>query len=463
MTADRRRDELMALAWNTSAPAGVLLRLLHSEAADAWHALMSRALPDEVVDAAVVHPERRIRACLADSVLASGEQRGRLVDDPDRRVRQGLANAPMPFRGSVPPLPLSVQRRLLDDPEPAVRRDAAHFGGFDPQLIAGLADHAEADLRAASCGHWSLLSEGTRDRLLHDPDDDVRRRARMEACRDDAGWTGVLLDTEPAYPSRRDVILHGAMTTALAGRIAASDDAGDREALALNLGAPLETVRKLADDPEHSVRLAVSVRPEFTEAERAAIDVVVRPSDRLLPVTWVRTCEDADVLRDCARSSHIWLRRSAACAAHLPADAVDLLSRDDDHAVRLLLCENQPTVDGEVVLRTYLECQVITKGLLLAHPNFPKAGLAGRFADDPDPVRRALAVQDPGIPADVLARLLADCDGGVRRAAAGHPALPPELLLRACDDPGTAGSALRNPALPPEVMHERLDALGVPR
>lgn len=273
----------------------------------------------------------------------------------------------------------------------------------------------------------------------------------------------MLLESGLDGSPRRHVIRYGAMTAALAEQVATGDDASDRQALALNTRAPLDVVRKLADDPEHSVRLAVSVRPEFTEAERAAIDFTVDPSDRLSPVAWVRTCEDADVLRDCARSSHTWLRRSAAFAEHLPADAVELLSHDDDYAVRLLLCERQPTVDGEVVLETYLKCQVITKSLLLSHRNFPKAGLAERFADDPDRVKRALAVLDPDVDEDVLARLLADDESTVSSAAAGHPALPPDLLLRACDEPATETSALRNPSLPADVMHERLDALGVPR
>ncbi|MEU0911281.1 hypothetical protein [Streptomyces althioticus] len=463
MTVDRRRDELNAIAWNASAPADVLLRLLHQEAIEAWHAFSVRGLPDEMVDVVAAHPDPRVRAILAESFSASGEQRGRLADDPDRRVRLMLALAPKPFRGTIPPLPLLAQRRLLDDPDPHVRSAAADCDDFDPRLIAGLAGHAEASLRKASCRHWSLLSEGDRDRLLHDPDDGVRLRARRMACRDDARWTGVLLESGLDASPRQDVIQYGAMTTALAEQIAAGDDAWERRVLALNTRAPLDVVRKLADDPEHSVRLAVSVRPEFSEAERAAIDFTVGPSDRLPPVDWVRTCEDADVLRDCARSSHTWLRRSAAFAEHLPADAVELLSHDDDHAVRLLLCERQPTVDGEVVLQTYLECQVITKSLLLAHPNFPVAGLADRFADDPDPMKRAVAAQDPGIAVDVLARLLADDDSYVSSAAAVHPALPLDLLLGACDNRDTATSALRNPGLPPEIMHERLDALGVPR
>lgn len=110
-------------------------------------AFMARPLPDEVVDAIVVHPERRLRSTFAESFAVSGEQRGRLVDDPHFRVRQVLANAPNPFRSGAPSLPLPVQRRLLDDPEPIVRRDAAFYGNFDDRLIAGLCDHEDAFMR----------------------------------------------------------------------------------------------------------------------------------------------------------------------------------------------------------------------------------------------------------------------------------------------------------------------------
>lgn len=114
------------------------------------------------------------------------------------------------------------------------------------------------------------------------------------------------------------------------------------------------------------------MRPDLAEEQRAAIAYEVRPENRLNAPRWVlRSLDDLTLMSRCARSAYIGQRRFAAYRPHLTPDLVNALAEDPDFAVRLLLCENHPDAPADLLLRTYLEAQVITRSDLLAKRNFP--------------------------------------------------------------------------------------------
>ena len=222
-------------------------------------------------------------------------------------------------------------------------------------------------------------------------------------------------------------------------------------------------------------------------------------------------------MRQLASSPKIWVRRSVARARHLPPDVLELLARDEDRVVRLFLAESCDDAPAEVLLDVWIwwSGSFSVPDRPRGHPNFPRTGLL-RFAADPDPRLRMLALDDPQsspavaealardpdgqvraaaardrhLPAAIVGRLSRDPDHRVRRAAAGSPLLPPGSIIRLTTDPdhgvheaarqnpalpasflisllldstpGTAGDAAKNPAIPVPVMHTMI-TLAKPR
>ncbi|MFJ1702857.1 PE-PGRS family protein [Kitasatospora sp. NPDC088346] len=441
-----RRAWLDHLGFNRAAPEELLIRLLGLT----WWFLRRPDLPPRVLDAAVDHPQWQVRGALAEAAQElTAEQWTRLVlAEPEPR-RRGLLVTLAADRGAE--LTSHGYRRLAADPSPLVRSEAVRLPGMPALPVAGL----------TGAGRAAML---VRHHRQHPMDRETYRRtepggAAAESCR---------LDRE------------------LAEHLAAHHDPSLRRALARNPHLDRDLVAALAEDEDADVRFEVSVRPELTERQRASVryDFADGRGRRDLP--WVLALHhDPEAMRRCAASAHPQLRRGAARARNLPPDVVELLARDEDRVVRLFLAESCDDAPAELLLEVW---QWWTGSFSIpdrphGHPNFPRRGLL-RYADDPNPRLRQLALDDPESTADLVELLSRDAADEVRLRAAADPRLSAASAVRLLDDPGssvryraamnprlpapelvrllldrdTADAAVRNPALPAAVMHRMVDA-----
>lgn len=395
------RARLRGLARNPAIPADLLRQLVEQHLQEVETALMFRLeWTDEQFEALVGHPDHKVRKILAQAVHVTAEQRAALVEDPERSVLWALAEGPISLLASTWTLPAALPvwayERLLER---------------HPRLGLAMVDSpwVPQELRAR------LWPGESRTAPADEPPPD--RRELEARAGDDSEWVR---------------------------RTAAADP---------DLRADL--VARLAVDPSPTVRLAVSMRPELTEEQRAAIDYHVGRDDRIEPAVWATKTRDPEIQSRCVRSAHTGLRRSVACNPHLTADHIRVLEDDDDFAVRLLLCERHSGVTHEAVLYTYLEATTATRGRLLDHPSFQRIELT-QLAESPDPWARALVVRDPEAAPQLIERLSHDPRPEVRNSTAGDPRLSPSRVLDLFDDPETAGAAAANPHLPVPVMHRVL-------
>jgi hypothetical protein len=182
----------------------------------------------------------------------------------------------------------------------------------------------------------------------------------------------------------------------------------------------------------------------------------IPPESMTYALWWIGALHDnADAMRQLAGSPNLLVRRSVARAPHLPADVVALLAGDEDRVVRLFLAESCDDASPELLLEvaSWWKASFSFPDRPRGHPNFPRDGLR-RFASDPNPLLRALALDDPASTAELVEKFSNDPEPVVRRAAAEDPRLSPDTAVRMVDDPdqGVHCRVLEHSALPPEVL-----------
>ncbi|WFB11220.1 PE-PGRS family protein [Streptomyces sp. LX-29] len=447
------------------------------------HRLLWRPLPAPLVDAAIDHPDAKVRELTAEvQPNLDARQWARLIlGEADPRRRWILTLHAADRRAA---LPETAHVTLAADPSARVREETARLPGLPVESLATLAADPDPAVRASACGNgWARLPEPHRRTLLSDPDDRVRATALLLHHRDHP-MSRPVFDTldhrDRAAESCR-------LERGLAEHLCAHEEPALRAALAANPHLAPDLLARLAHDTDHGVRFVVSLRPDLTEEQRAAIPVDVDPHGLRHALPWVVALHhDPRAMRRLAASSHPLVRGSVARARHLPPDVVERLARDEDRVVRLFLTESCDDAPADLLLEVWRwwNGSLSHPGRPRTHPNFPRRGLL-RYAEDPNPRMRQLALDDPDATAELVerfsrdphrevrlraatdprltpasaVRLLDDPRLEVRRAAARHPRLPAGVLARLLWNVDLAEDAARNPALPVSAMRRMVHRL----
>jgi hypothetical protein len=464
------------LAGNPSAPDDLLVGLLGLSG----H-LLYRPLPTVVREAAIAHPEWNLRGKLAEVHPGiTPDQWARLVLDEESPERRWALASLAAYRRAG--LTDSAYERLAADPSARVREETAALPGLPVPLLTALAADADASVRAVACGHaWPHLNEPSRKRLLGDPDGRVRVTALLRHHQEHPMPRSVF----DALEAQDRAVETCRLERGLAEELAHDDEPARRRALARNPHLDPDLALRLAHgDPDEQVRFQAALHPGLTEEERARIDFPFDPGLLHHELDWVVALhDDPAALRRLAASAHPLVRRSVARARRLPADVVERLARDEDRVVHLFLAESCDDAPAELLMSVWRwwTGSFSHPDRPHGHPNFPRRDLL-RYADDPSPRMRRLALDDPDSTPELVerfsrdpgdevrhraasdarlsaasaVRLLDDPHAPVRHAAARHPRLPARVLTELLRDPETAQNAARHPALPVAVMRRML-------
>ncbi|GAA3446882.1 hypothetical protein Pve01_46540 [Planomonospora venezuelensis] len=232
-------------------------------------------------------------------------------------------------------------------------------------------------------------------------------------------------------------------------RLAASPEPGVRAALAANPAIGDDLIRALAADPAPDVRRSLASNPQVPLEVLTRLADDIKIGSTLLPR--IATASRAEI-GELAASPHPVVRMLLAERRDLPPEIRDALAADLDAKVVKSIAPHPGLSDAR--LRAMVErhgVRVVAK--VAKNPEASPALLEDLARHEP-PVRKALREIARHRNATAPALLVCLSDWQARPLAAGHPALPPQVIVELLtdDDWQVVEAAASNPALPPEVM-----------
>ncbi|MFE7842336.1 hypothetical protein ACFU53_41640 [Streptomyces sp. NPDC057474] len=423
----------------------VALALLDEGAGDPEWARLLAADP-------VVEHREKLAACpgLPPDVVET------LAADSDVRVVAELALWAAP----------DVAARLAEHPHAEVRRAVAGNGATPPDVLAALV-RGEDLSPARHC----LVCDREEPPFTHSPDCvrldcDLRSGASCDGSHEstvhDMRWAALENPATPAEPVagfadhpsmllRRALAARPGLPPEAYARLAVDPTPGARADLAENPAIDDTMIRALADDTSSDVRRGLAHNPRVPLDVLTHLAATTRIGSTPLPRIASATTAEVEEL---ARSPHAVVRMLVAQRRDLPDPIRATLADDPDAKVAKSIAPHRGL--SEARLRAMVDrhgVQVIAK--VAANPDATPALLEDLSRHRP-PARKAFReiARHPHATAPALLACLAD--ERARLLAAGHPALPPEVItdLLTDTDRQVAEAAAANPSLPLAVMEE---------
>ncbi|MFF2523271.1 hypothetical protein [Streptomyces liangshanensis] len=405
-------------------------RLLATHPRVAYRASLAACagLPSDVVETLATDPDVRVVAELA--LWTTADTAAALARHPHAEVRRAVA-----ANEATPPAVLAAL--ITGEGLPPARWCLVCARERPPFVHPASCPRRDCDLRPGdSC-------DGSHDSTVH--------LMRQMALRNPATPTRAVVGfaDHPSSRLRRDLAARPDLPPEVSERLAADAAPAVRADLARNpaIGGPL--IRAMAGDPDQDVRRALAHHPHVPLDVLGRLAGTTRLGPALLPR--IATASPYEV-EELTSSPDPEVRMLLARRRDLPAGIRDRLAADPDAKVANSVAPH-PGLSEATLRATVGRHGVQVVAAVATNPDVTPALLEELTGHRP-PVRKALRAVAQHARATAPALLACLADRQARPLAAGHPALPPPVVVELLTDadPATAEAAAANPSLPPAVM-----------
>ncbi|MEV7807577.1 hypothetical protein AB0O28_31975 [Microbispora sp. NPDC088329] len=385
-------------------------------------------LPPDVAETLAGDTEIRVVVELA--LWTTADMAARLAEHPHAEVRRAVA-----ANEATPPAVLAAL--LTGEGMPPARRCLVCDRKETPFVHVPYCSEPDCELHpGASC-------DGSHESTVHDTQEQALRNPATPA----AAVIGFAGDSSPLL--RWALAERTGLSPEAYERLAGSPEPCIRATLAENPTIGDRLIRRLAADPGHEVQRGLAHNPRVPLDVLTTLAETVKVGPTLLPR--IATASLAEI-EELAASRNPAARMLVAERRDLPPEIRDALAADADARVLKSIAPHPGL--SEARLRAMVDRHAVRVLARVARNPDASPALLEDLVRHRPPVRKAFreVARHPHATARALSACLHDREA--RPVAAGHPALPPEVVveLLADDNWQVVEAAAANPSLPLTVM-----------